>query len=101
MKNHRVKSWPEFFGPVFTGKKSFELRRNDRDYLVGEWITMQEYEPRDRSYTGREVTKQITYVLHGIGVGAIEPLKGLAMGYCILQLENLDADFREVEERAA
>jgi hypothetical protein len=41
------------------------------------------------------------YVLHGIGVGAIEPLKGLAMGYCILQLENLNTDFREVEERAA
>jgi hypothetical protein len=105
-RRHVVKSWPEFYGLVASGKKNFELRRNDRDYQIGDEIELREFEPKipshhlgEGTYTGRTITKRISYLVHGIGVGAIEPLRGLAMGYCILQLENLDAQFAEVSER--
>jgi len=32
---HRLKPWPEFFEPVLTGEKRFELRRDDRCFQVG------------------------------------------------------------------
>jgi hypothetical protein len=84
--HHVVKSWPEYFEPLMTGAKTFDLRRNDRDYQVGDLITLKEYEPRDKAYSGREITKRISCLMHGVGVGAIEPLKGLGLGYVILQL---------------
>jgi hypothetical protein len=31
----------------------------------------------------------VTYVLSGAGVGCIEPLKGLALGYCVLGLREV------------
>ena len=93
MTIHRIKSWPEFFEPVRTGVKSFELRKNDRDYCVGDHLTLLEWEPDTFShneagrYTGRELTKKIVYVMNGAGnVGTIQPLKGLSSGYAILGL---------------
>jgi Domain of unknown function (DUF3850) len=86
MTEHRVKSWPEFFEDVRNGSKTFELRKNDRDYQVGDMLTLQEWEPKQQSYTGRECSRRIIYVLTGAGVGCIEPLKGLSIGYCILGL---------------
>lgn len=109
MRTHEVKSWPEFFIPVNDGVKPFDLRRNDRDYQVGDLLRMREWVPKNAppaapepasnrvepavpvhalgTYSGREVTKRLTWILEGIGhVGAIEPLKGLNRGYVILGL---------------
>jgi hypothetical protein len=88
---HQLKSWPEFFEPVFEGRKPFELRRNDRDFQTGDHIVLREYEPREDRYTGREITKRVTYVLRGIGnVGTIAPYKGLSTGYAILGLADIE-----------
>jgi len=53
MNTHSVKSWPEFFGPVISNVKTFELRRADRDYQVGDRLHLREWEPQTESYTGR------------------------------------------------
>ena len=90
MTVHRLKSWPEFFEPLLDGSKTFELRKNDRDYRVGDHLLLQEYEPRTDTYTGREIGRRVSYVLTGAGVGSIAPLKGLAMGYAILGLEDVE-----------
>jgi hypothetical protein len=103
MKTHELKSWPEFFADVATGKKNFELRRNDRDYRPGDELVLREWEPGDHPdratarYTGREHRVIVTYVLTGAGVGCIAPLKGLALGYCILGLENIDQEAPHAE----
>jgi hypothetical protein len=107
---HELKSWPEFFEPVYTGRKNFELRKNDRHFQVGDVIRLREWRPvseltrvpyiegdatyghdHDGDYTGRECRRRITYILEGIGVGAmqgvIKPYWGLDRGYAILGLE--------------
>jgi uncharacterized protein DUF3850 len=99
-KTHVVKLWPEMFDDVASGVKSFDLRRNDRDYLVGDLLVMQEFDPKSGRYTGRETTRRVSYVMHGAGPGCIEPLKGLAINYVILGLAPTDRrriDPRDVE----
>ena len=38
MKIHELKTLPEYFDAVFMGKKNFEIRKNDRDYKVGDYV---------------------------------------------------------------
>lgn len=86
MVEHVLKSWPEFFQALESGEKTFELRRNDRDFKVGDELVLQEWDPKVSGPTGRVLRRRVVYLMHGVGVGAIEPLKGLAIGYAILGL---------------
>lgn len=86
MTKHILKSWPEFFKPVFDGKKNFELRKDDRHYRVGDLLTLREWEPNTAAYSGREITKEVTFILDGVGSGGITPLHGLSRGYVILAI---------------
>lgn len=88
MKKHDLKTWPEFFTPVFDGKKNFELRKDDRHFMVGDLLRLREWEPNTASYSGREVTKVITFKLDGVGPGAITPLHGVSRGYSILSIAD-------------
>lgn len=74
---HDLKILPKYFEAVKTGKKKFELRKNDRDYKVGDEIHLEEWEPAG-GYTGRDIVKEITYVLKNC-----EEF-GLKNGYCII-----------------
>lgn len=88
MTTHELKSWPEFFQCVFDGTKTFELRKNDRDFQVGDTLHLREWEPNTARYTGRECHLTVTYLMQGLGnVGVIEPLRGLDRHYCILGVE--------------
>jgi Domain of unknown function (DUF3850) len=86
-KQHEVKSWPEFFTAVRSGLKTFELRKNDRNYQPGDILVLKEWEPNTAQFTGRECRRRIAYVMTGAGnVGVIEPMRGLSQGYAILGL---------------
>ena len=61
-KTHYLKTWPEFFQAMKSGKKTFELRKNDRDYQVGDTLVLQEYDPIN-GYTGDEIQREVTYTL--------------------------------------
>lgn len=87
-KTHELKSWPEFFSPVFDGKKNFELRRDDRHYRAGDILILKEWEPNTAKYSGRQVRKVVTYVLQGIGPGGITPVHGLSREYVILSIAD-------------
>jgi hypothetical protein len=63
---HNLKAWPEFFDPVYTGKKRFELRKDDRGFQVDDKLLLQEYDPASGKYTGREVIVIVTYILRDI-----------------------------------
>lgn len=68
---HAKKVLPEFFEALRTGKKRFELRREDPDepsYAVGDYLALNEYDPgrhatQDDQFTGRCMLFVITYVL--------------------------------------
>lgn len=85
---HDLKLWPEFFDDVQSGKRSFELRKNDRGYQVGDVLLLREWEPNTATYSGRQISKRIVCKVDGIGTGGIVPLRGLAHGYCILGLAD-------------
>lgn len=74
---HDLKILPKYFKAVKTSKKKFELRKNDRDYKVGDEIHLEEWEPAG-GYTGRDIVKEITYVLKDC------ERFGLKDGYCII-----------------
>ena len=59
---HELKTWPEFFKSVASGDKAFEIRRDDRDFRVGDLLLLREWDPVTRAYSGRELHRQIKYM---------------------------------------
>ena len=59
---HDLKCVPPFFDDVLEGRKTFEIRKNDRDYRVGDTLILNEYQPAVLAYLGRKVTRRIIYV---------------------------------------
>jgi hypothetical protein len=91
---HELKVWPEFFEPLQSGVKTFDLRRNDRGFKLGDMLHLREWSPDSPGgYTGRELHKRICYKLDGVGTGAISPLIGLLRGYCILGLMDVTSGY--------
>jgi len=59
---HKLKTWPSYFYAVARGEKTFEIRKNDRDFKVGDVLILQCYDPDKGTYTGHEVVKKVTYI---------------------------------------
>lgn len=77
MQIHTLKIKPKYFKAVMLGLKNFELRKDDREYKVGDLITLKEY--NNGEYTGNEIKNiPINYILRDC------PEYGLKEGYCIL-----------------
>lgn len=90
-KVHDVKLGTTFFDDVKTGRKTFELQKNDRGYKEGDTIVLHEY--KDGTTTGRTITKKIVYML--------EDFTGLEDGYCILGLGEAAETLQEAAAVAA
>ena len=61
-QHHYLKTLTNFYQDIESGKKNFELRFNDRDFKVYDMLYLQEFIPPS-TYTGREIRKEVTYVL--------------------------------------
>jgi hypothetical protein len=61
-KIHELKSAPRYFWPVTTGEKQFELRRDDRNFAVGDLLRLREWFG-EGTYSGQEVIVRIAYIL--------------------------------------
>ena len=72
---HDLKILPQYFEAVIKGRKKFELRKNDRDFKVGDIFVLREW--KDGEYTGRYCVGSIGYVLQNCSE------YGLKDGYCI------------------
>lgn len=63
---HQLKSEKRFFEPVLYGKKKAEVRKNDRNFKVGDYIGLNEVIPvtgEHVKYTGRSMMLEITHIL--------------------------------------
>jgi len=60
---HELKTWPPYFQDILDGKKTFEIRKNDRDFKVGDTLRLMEWNPVTKSYTGRKVDVTVRYML--------------------------------------
>lgn len=77
---HSVKILPEYFNKIIDDKKSYEIRKNDRDYKAGDCLALNEYD--DGEYTGLFT---LAYI-----ISVEEYPQCLAPDYIILQLEPLE-----------
>lgn len=80
-QTHELKTWPSYFNAVMNGIKTFEIRKFDRPFKVGDVLLLQEYNPSEGKYTGAVCTRQVTYILKGGQFGIEE-------GYCVLGLSK-------------
>ncbi len=104
MRVHALKCWPESFAAILAGTKRYEVRKDDRGYMVGDTLRLREYEPDDDTendvllddseswefdsvgdgaYTGRELLVRITYKTPGGSWG-------LPSEVCVLGVEPCD-----------
>lgn len=64
---HELKTWKPYFDAVMEGVKTFEIRKADRPFAVGDILRLREYIPVGCTYTGREIDVQVTYLLLNTG----------------------------------
>lgn len=90
---HALKCWPEYFQAVYTGRKNFEIRRNDRAFQPLDILHLREFDPGAESglgaYTGRHCFRMVNYIAYGgdVAVTNMEAaLSGIAPGYVVLSL---------------
>ncbi len=87
---HDLKTWPAPFLDIASGLKTFEYRKDDRGFEVGNTLHLREYVPeRDERkqggnwvagyYTGAHCYRVVTHILRGPGFGIPE-------GYCIMSI---------------
>ena len=90
-KVHQIRLAKIYFDDVANGIKTFELRKNDRGYKVGDILEMMEF--ADGKNTGRTVKVKVTYML--------EDYTGIEDGYCIMGTKVMSVagiDMAAVEE---
>jgi hypothetical protein len=89
MANYKVKSWPVYFQQFLNGNKKHDMRDlRDRPYSVGDTLTLQEYDPFEGKYTGREQEVKITYVTSTQTPCALSSAM-LDKNACILSIEKV------------
>lgn len=87
MAIHILKSWPQFFKAILEGDKKHDLRSMDRGFEVGDKVVLQEYDPINGLYLGREIMASITFITSEDTPCAYSSAV-LQRGYCILSLET-------------
>lgn len=60
MTVHELKIAPQYFEPVLEGRKTFEIRKDDRGYQVGHLLHLKEFD--GESFTGKSVLAEVTYM---------------------------------------
>lgn len=77
---HELKILPEYFEEaVALRKKTFKIRKNDRNYQVGDKLILKEW--NGEKYTGRELERYVSYIL-------FDWQDGLKDGYCIMSVKT-------------
>ena len=98
MKLHELKILHKYLVDISIGKKTFELRKNDRDYQVGDLIRFIDVREDDSTANKNQIEPnidentlyRITYVLKDV------EKYGLGKDYCILAIKKLN--IKEVSE---
>lgn len=87
MRAHELKTDPAVFQALHDWQKTYELRKNDRGFAVGDELRLRETRftgaemaaGAPLEYTGREVVRRVSHMLTG-------PIYGLEVGWSILGL---------------
>jgi hypothetical protein len=80
MQVHELKTVQPYFDAVARQDKTFEVRKNDRPFAVGDALWLREWNLATARY-GAGYVRRVSYILPG-GQFGIEP------GYCVLGLQE-------------
>ena len=75
---HELKILPEYFDEVRKGNKTFELRKDNREYNIDDYLILKEW---DGEYTGNKIGRVVTYVLRNV------EKYGLKRGFVIIGMK--------------
>jgi hypothetical protein len=78
------KIWPEYFDKVLSGEKNFELRLADWECKAGDILILREWNQKTKQYTGRQIEKEISYVLKTKDVDIFPKKDVLKYGYQVI-----------------
>jgi hypothetical protein len=79
----RMVAWPS----LPEGERRVEIRRNDRDYRVGDTLVLREWDHASESYTGRECRAVIRHILYHTDLACGS---GLVDGFVALTVRLMD-----------
>lgn len=58
-KTHELKILSEYYWDIIEGRKTFEIRKNDRDFKVGDVLILREW---NGDFTGLSILVEVTYI---------------------------------------
>lgn len=73
---HQLKTLLEYLCAIGSGVKTFEVRKNDRDFHAGDILHLREWDQTRREWGPHSVTCFVTYVLR--------QFPGIEPGYCVM-----------------
>lgn len=79
--DHNLKTWPESYKGLCRGGRRAELRKDDRDFRVNDYLRLREYDPATMEYSGHWMMFRVTHVVRA-------PNPGLQPGYAMLSLSE-------------
>ena len=83
MAIHKLKTWPEQFDAIKEGSKTFEFRKNDRNFEIGDILLLQKFDPTigtEGVYLCEEILVKVFHIL--------EEGFGLTEGHVIMSIKN-------------
>jgi len=80
---HALKSEIGYFAAVMSGEKTFEVRKYDRPFKVDDELVLQEFDPKEKAYTGREWFGRITHLM--------DTERFCKKGFCILSIKSKES----------
>ena len=78
---HELKTWPAPFRDIKRGLKTFEYRKNDRDYQEGDDLLLREWAP-DSGYTGAEALVSVPHLIRGPDFGIRDGFVCMSIKLC-------------------
>jgi len=79
---HELKCWPVYFEAIREGTKTFEIRKDDRNYRHGDTLILREWNPLTEAYTLAEpLVCGVLYV-----AGKTRPCPGLMPGVVAMSI---------------
>jgi len=89
MQIHTLKTHPQPFSLVWCGKKLYEYRKDDRDFIVGDVLILHEYDPT--VVVDEDGAEQITghtdrWIVASIECATYGPDFGVKRGYAVMSI---------------
>jgi len=89
-KIHDLKCCPEYFGCAIRYGESMQLRKNDRDFRIGDTLKLREWDPKlgaEGEYTGSKAWRKVVWIT--------DSFEGMKPGYVLMRVSSEGAEVDE------